>query len=85
MTTKPDGVQPDVPSDGMPDEDDEMRAEYDFSGGERGRHFDRFSEGYEIVISGPDGESRIQVSAAEVRAQRAKIERFRKQRRRTDP
>jgi hypothetical protein len=80
MTTKTDGIQPDVPRDGMTDEDDEMRPEYDFSGGQRGRLFARFQEGYEIVISGPDGEQRIQVSAAEMRAQAAKIERLRKQR-----
>jgi hypothetical protein len=80
MPTKTDGIQPDVPRDEVPDEYDEMRPEYDFSGGQRGRLFARFQEGYEIVISGPDGEQRIQVSAAEVRAQAAKIERLRKQR-----
>ena len=79
MTTKTDGIQPDIPSDGMSVDDDDMRAEYDFSGGQRGRLADAFNDGYEIVISGPDGEQRIQVSAAEVRAQRAKIERLRKQ------
>jgi hypothetical protein len=32
----------------------EMRAEYDFSGGERGKYAKRFAEGTNIIILDPD-------------------------------
>lgn len=32
----------------------EIRAEYDFSGGERGRYADRFREGSRVVVLDPD-------------------------------
>ena len=34
--------------------DDEMRAEYDFSKGVRGKHFKRMQEGTNIVLIAPD-------------------------------
>ena len=33
---------------------DEMRAEYDFSGGVRGKYVDRFAEGCNVVVLDPD-------------------------------
>jgi hypothetical protein len=36
------------------DRDLEMREEYDFSGGVRGKYADRFSEGSTIVVLEPD-------------------------------
>jgi len=36
------------------DQDLEMREEYDFSGGVRGKYADRFSEGSTIVVLEPD-------------------------------
>lgn len=39
----------------MHDDDDlEMREEYDFSGGVRGKYVDRFSEGSKLVVLDPD-------------------------------
>jgi hypothetical protein len=34
--------------------DDEMRPEYDFSGGVRGKYFRRYQEGTNIVVLAPD-------------------------------
>jgi hypothetical protein len=36
-------------------ETDEMRAEYDFSAGERGKHHRAFHHGYRVVIHKKDG------------------------------
>ena len=36
------------------DSGDELRPEYDFSGGVRGKHVDRFREGTNIVVLDPD-------------------------------
>lgn len=36
------------------DDDLEMREEYDFSGGVRGKYVDRFSEGSKLVVLDPD-------------------------------
>lgn len=33
---------------------DDMRDEYDFSGGQRGRYVDRFSDGSNVVVLDPD-------------------------------
>ncbi len=35
-------------------EADEMRAEYDISGGERGRYYDRYQTGTNVVFLEPD-------------------------------
>lgn len=34
--------------------DDEMRAEYDFSGGVRGKYFQRYRQGTNLVLLAPD-------------------------------
>lgn len=34
--------------------DDDMRDEYDFSGGVRGKYIDRFAEGSNVVVLDPD-------------------------------
>lgn len=36
------------------DDDLDMREEYDFSGGVRGKYVDRFSEGSKLVVLDPD-------------------------------
>ena len=36
------------------DQKDEMRPEYDFSGGVRGKYADRYAEGSNVVILDPD-------------------------------
>jgi len=36
------------------DKEDEMREEYDFSGGVRGKYADRYAEGSNVVILDPD-------------------------------
>jgi len=36
------------------DQNDEMRPEYDFSGGVRGKYADRYAEGSNVVILDPD-------------------------------
>ncbi len=43
---------------------DEMRAEYDFSGGVRGKYVQRFREGTNIVILEPDVAAEFKDSAA---------------------
>jgi hypothetical protein len=35
-------------------ENDDMREEYDFSGGVRGKYVDRFAEGSNVVVLDPD-------------------------------
>jgi len=37
-----------------PASDDEMRAEYDFSGGVRGKYAKHFAEGASVVVLAPD-------------------------------
>ena len=39
---------------GSPDAADDMRAEYDFSGGVRGKYYGRFRKGSNVVILDPD-------------------------------
>lgn len=34
--------------------DDEMRAEYDFSGGVRGKYYERYMQGTNVVLLDPD-------------------------------
>jgi hypothetical protein len=41
-------------SDGDMKQDPDMRAEYDFSGGVRGKYFKRFTEGSNLVVLAPD-------------------------------
>jgi hypothetical protein len=36
------------------DADDEMRAEYDFSGGERGKHYEQYQQGTNVVFLDAD-------------------------------
>ena len=43
---------------------DEMRAEYDFSGGVRGKYVQRFREGTNIIILEPDVAAEFKDSAA---------------------
>jgi hypothetical protein len=38
----------------------EMRAEYDFSGGVRGKHTDKYQEGYTVTIHKKDGSTVVQ-------------------------
>ena len=38
----------------MTDHDDDMKEEYDFSGGERGRYAKRYAEGSNVVVLDPD-------------------------------
>lgn len=37
-----------------------MQAEYDFSGGVRGKHYQAFHRGYEVVIHKMDGTTEVQ-------------------------
>ena len=37
-----------------PTQDDSMRAEYDFSGGTRGKHYEAYREGTNVVFLDPD-------------------------------
>lgn len=41
-------------SDDVTKKDPDMRDEYDFSGGVRGKYFERFREGSNIVVLAPD-------------------------------
>lgn len=50
---------------------DEMRAEYDFSGGIRGKYVKRFASGSNIVVLEPDLAERFKTSKAVNRALRA--------------
>ena len=43
---------------------DDMRAEYDFRGGVRGKHVQRFREGTNIVVLEPDVAAEFKDSAA---------------------
>lgn len=40
--------------------DDEMKAEYDFSGGVRGKHYKALQQGHTVKINHPDGTHTIQ-------------------------
>lgn len=42
------------------DNDNEMRTEYDFSGGVRGKHFRKLREGYTVTIYNEDGTKTIE-------------------------
>ena len=46
------------------DSSDEMRPEYDFSGGVRGKYVQRFREGTNIVVLDPDIAAEFKNSAA---------------------
>jgi hypothetical protein len=46
------------------DSSDEMRPEYDFSGGVRGKYVQRFREGTNIVVLDPDVAAEFKDSAA---------------------
>jgi hypothetical protein len=46
------------------DSSDEMRPEYDFSGGVRGKYVQRFREGTNIVVLDPDIAAEFKDSAA---------------------
>lgn len=42
------------------DESDDMRAEYDFTGGVRGKHYKAMREGYTVKIHQADGATLVQ-------------------------
>ena len=44
-----------VSTETTPTDDDSMRAEYDFTGGIRGKHYRAMQAGYTITIHQPDG------------------------------
>jgi len=46
------------------DSSDEMRPEYDFSGGVRGKYVQRFREGTNIIVLDPDVAAEFKDSAA---------------------
>ena len=50
--------------------EDEMRPEYDFSGGIRGKYADRHAEGTNVVVLDPDVAERFKTSEAVNRALR---------------
>ena len=52
---------------------DEMRAEYDFSGGVRGKYAARFAEGTNLVLLAPDVAAVFSTSTAVNKALRAVI------------
>jgi hypothetical protein len=54
---------------------DEMRAEYDFSGGVRGKYAARFAEGTNLVLLAPDVAAVFPTSIAVNKALRAVIRR----------
>lgn len=51
-------------------EETEMRAEYDFSKGERGKYAKRFSEGTNLVLLAPDVASKFPTATSVNRALR---------------
>ncbi len=51
----------------------EMREEYDFSRGVRGKYVDRFAEGSNVVVLDPDVASRFRTSEAVNRALRKQL------------
>jgi len=48
----------------QPDSSDEMRPEYDFSKGVRGKYVERFREGTNVVVLDPDVAAEFKDSAA---------------------
>jgi hypothetical protein len=48
-------MTPIEPIKAMDKDDDEMRAEYDFSNGVRGKHAARFAEGFSVRVLDRDG------------------------------
>ncbi len=48
----------------QPDSSDEMRPEYDFSKGVRGKYAERFREGTNVVVLDPDVAAEFKDSAA---------------------
>ena len=46
------------------DENDELRTEYDFSGGVRGKHYEAYREGTNVVFLDPDVAQVFQDSAS---------------------
>ena len=53
------------------DEADEMRAEYDFSGGVRGKYAERYAQGTNVVLLDPDVAEVFRDQASVNRALRA--------------
>jgi hypothetical protein len=51
--------------------DDEMRPEYDFSGAVRGKYYERFQQGSNLVLLDPDVSAAFPTSAAVNQALRA--------------
>lgn len=51
----------------------EMRAEYDFSGGVRGKHYKRYMESSNVVVLEPDVHKRFKNASAVNKALRALI------------
>ncbi len=45
-------------------QDDEMRSEYDFRGGVRGKYLQRYAEGSNVVVLEPDVSERYKTSEA---------------------
>lgn len=54
-----------------PDDADEMRAEYDFSGGVRGKYAERYARGTNVVLLDPDVAEVFRDQASVNRALRA--------------
>jgi hypothetical protein len=54
-----------------PDEADEMRAKYDFSGGVRGKYAERYAQGTNVVLLDPDVAEVFRDQASVNRALRA--------------
>jgi hypothetical protein len=54
---------------------DEMRAEYDFSGGVRGKYADRFAKGSNVVVLEPDVAAEFPTPRAVNKALREQIKR----------
>jgi hypothetical protein len=52
------------------DQDDEMRSEYDFSDGVRGKYAERYAEGSNVVVLEPDVAERFKTSEEVNRALR---------------
>ena len=46
------------------DQDDEMRAEYDLTGGVRGKYLDRYRQGTNVVLLDPDVAAKFPTSQA---------------------
>lgn len=46
----------------MTNNEDEMRKEYDFSGGVRGKHFKRMKEGHQTIVHKVDGDKTVRYS-----------------------